>query len=100
MTTRPPTRWFGILAAAGLAAIAMIEEEHLLERARRLSAVFAGRLEELKSQCEIIREVRVVGLMIGVELVKNRKTKEPIEKDVAKRIEWWEGLKAKARGDG
>jgi len=57
-----------IAAAAGLAAIAMIEEEHLLERAQRLSAVFGQRLEELKSQCEIIREVRTVGLMIGIEL--------------------------------
>jgi len=57
-----------IAAAAGLATIAMIEEEHLLERAQRLSAVFAQRLEEAKSQCEIIREVRVVGLMIGIEL--------------------------------
>jgi len=57
-----------IAAAAGLATIEMIEKENLLERARHLSAVFARRLEELKSQCDIIREVRVVGLLIGIEL--------------------------------
>jgi acetylornithine/succinyldiaminopimelate/putrescine aminotransferase len=57
-----------IAAAAGLATIEMIERENLLERARQLSALFARRLEELKSQCEIIREVRVVGLLIGIEL--------------------------------
>jgi acetylornithine/N-succinyldiaminopimelate aminotransferase len=57
-----------IAAAAGLATIEMIEKENLLERAQRLSAVFRQRLEELQSQCEIIREVRIVGLMIGIEL--------------------------------
>ena len=57
-----------IAAAAGLATIEMIEKENLLERARQLSALFAGRLEELKSQCDIVREVRVVGLLIGIEL--------------------------------
>jgi predicted acetylornithine/succinylornithine family transaminase len=57
-----------IAAAAGLATIQMIEEQGLLERARQISAVFGRRLEELKSQCEIIREVRVVGLLIGIEL--------------------------------
>jgi acetylornithine/N-succinyldiaminopimelate aminotransferase len=57
-----------ISAAAGLAAIDMIEKEDLLAHAQRLGEGFRGRLDELKTQCEIIREVRVVGLMIGVEL--------------------------------
>ncbi len=46
----------------------MIESEGLLARAQQLGEVFRGRLDELRTQCEIIREVRVVGLMIGVEL--------------------------------
>lgn len=57
-----------IAAAAGLATIRTIEEEHLLERARQLSAQFAKRLSAFKEECPIIREVRIVGLMIGIEL--------------------------------
>ncbi|MEJ5342951.1 MAG: aspartate aminotransferase family protein [Thermogutta sp.] len=57
-----------IAAAAGLATIEMIEEDNLLERAKHISAVFRQRLEELKNTCPIIREVRIAGLMIGIEL--------------------------------
>ena len=57
-----------IAAAAGVAAIAMIENENLLENARQLSDIFRERLEELHRQCELIREVRIRGLMIGIEL--------------------------------
>ena len=57
-----------VAAAAGLAAIRMIEEESLLDKAQRLSQVFRQRLEDLRGQCDLIREVRIVGLMIGVEL--------------------------------
>jgi len=57
-----------VAAAAGLAAIRMIEEQGLLERARCLARSFRTRLTELAGQYEIIREVRVAGMMIGIEL--------------------------------
>jgi predicted acetylornithine/succinylornithine family transaminase len=57
-----------IAARAGIAAIEMIEDENLLEQATRISDVFRTRLEALAEQCPIIEEVRVLGLMIGVEL--------------------------------
>ena len=57
-----------VAAAAGIASIEMIEREKLLEKACRLGEVFRQRLVELQGECGIIREVRVVGLMIGVEL--------------------------------
>ena len=57
-----------IAARAGIAAIEMIEEEQLLEHARRLSEVFRVRLTELASGCDLVREVRILGLMIGIEL--------------------------------
>lgn len=57
-----------IAARAGLATIAMIEQENLLERARAISEIFRQRLTELQRQCSLVREVRVLGLMIGVEL--------------------------------
>jgi len=57
-----------VAASAGLATIQMIEQQNLLERARHLSELFRQRLEELQRQFSIIREVRILGLMIGVEL--------------------------------
>ncbi|NLX98154.1 MAG: aspartate aminotransferase family protein [Rhodopirellula sp.] len=57
-----------IAARAGIATIEMIENEGLLAKARGLGELFRSRLVELQQTCDIIREVRVVGLMIGVEL--------------------------------
>ncbi len=57
-----------IAARAGIAAIEMIEQENLLEHARKLGDVFRERLEALRSQCDLIRDVRVLGVMIGIEL--------------------------------
>jgi acetylornithine/N-succinyldiaminopimelate aminotransferase len=57
-----------VAARAGLAAIEMIEQQNLLQRAQSLGDLFRQRLLELQQRCEIIRDVRVVGLMIGVEL--------------------------------
>jgi len=57
-----------IAARAGLAAIEMIERENLLARAKQLGQLFARRLTELQQRCPLIREVRVRGLMIGIEL--------------------------------
>lgn len=57
-----------IAARAGLAALEMIENENLLENARQVGEVFRDRLTQLASQCELVRQVRVLGVMIGVEL--------------------------------
>jgi acetylornithine/N-succinyldiaminopimelate aminotransferase len=57
-----------LAARAGIAAIEMIEQEHLLEHSRQLSDVFRERLTALANECELVREVRILGLMIGLEL--------------------------------
>jgi acetylornithine/N-succinyldiaminopimelate aminotransferase len=57
-----------LAAEAGLATIRMIEEHNLLAAAQRLGEVFRTRLTQLQAECELIREVRVLGLMIGLEL--------------------------------
>jgi len=57
-----------VAAAAGLAAIEMIETQGLLQRAQRLSELFRNRLVELQQQCDVVRQVRIAGLMIGIEL--------------------------------
>jgi acetylornithine/N-succinyldiaminopimelate aminotransferase len=57
-----------IAARAGIAAIAMIEEDNLLENAARLAEIFRARLTELRGRLHFIRDVRVLGVMIGIEL--------------------------------
>jgi len=57
-----------ISAAAGVAAIRMIEEEGLLEHVDRAADAFRVRLHALKETCDVVRDVRVMGMMIGVEL--------------------------------
>jgi acetylornithine/N-succinyldiaminopimelate aminotransferase len=57
-----------IAAAAGIAAIEMIEREHLLDHVDRTAEIFRERLEDLKSHCDVVRDVRVFGMMIGIEL--------------------------------
>lgn len=59
-----------IAARAGIAAIQMIEDENLLAHAKQVSQVFRERLEELRGQCDVIEDVRVLGMMIGVELAR------------------------------
>ena len=57
-----------IAARAGIATIEMIERDNLLENAKRLSELFKRRIDEFASKCDLVEEVRVVGLMIGLEL--------------------------------
>lgn len=54
--------------AAALATIETIEAEGLLKRTVELEQSFRERLEALKARCPFIKEVRVKGVMIGVEL--------------------------------
>jgi 4-aminobutyrate aminotransferase-like enzyme len=63
--------------AAALASIKAIEEEGLLENARRLEEYFTARLASIKSGHPIVGDVRCKGCLMGVELVKDRGTKEP-----------------------
>jgi len=57
-----------IAARAGIAALEMIERDNLLDNVARLSEVFRQRLQSLQDQCDLIREIRILGLMIGIEL--------------------------------
>ena len=57
-----------IAAAAGIATIRMIEDQGLLAHVERAAGLFRERLEELRERCDRIREIRVLGMMVGVEL--------------------------------
>ncbi len=63
--------------AAALASIQAIEEEGLLENALRLERYFAKRLLQIKENHPIVGDVRCKGCLMGVELVKDRISKEP-----------------------
>lgn len=68
---------FPISMVAALATIGVIESENLLERTKKLGQRIKKQLNEMKEDYEIIGDVRGPGLMIGVEIVKNKKTKLP-----------------------
>lgn len=57
-----------IACAAALATIETIENENLLERSMSIGEHFRSRFEALRPRCPWIKEVRVLGCMIGVEL--------------------------------
>ncbi len=63
-------------AVAGLGTIAFVEEEGLLEKVKTDEAFLKKALDALQRKYPLIGEVRGMGLLWGVELVKDRKTKE------------------------
>ncbi len=74
--------------AAGFAALNFMEKYDLAGHAAKLGAHMLRRLEELKANSRFVGDVRGKGLMIGIEFVKDKKTKEPAEgiaRDVRKR---------------
>ena len=76
-----------VASAAALAVIEEIEEKNLLQRAERLGNKAKERLERMKKRHELIGDVRGLGLMLGVDLVKDRETKERAY-DEAKKVVW------------
>ena len=76
-----------VSTAAALAVIKLIEEEDLKTNARVVGNYLREKLEELKEKYQIIGDVRGMGLMQGIELVKNRETKEPAPEAVLKVFE-------------
>lgn len=65
-----------VSAAAGLATLSYIKEHDLLENARKQGEYMIKIFNEWKDKYEIIGDVRGKGLMIGVEIVKDKKSKE------------------------
>jgi 4-aminobutyrate aminotransferase len=57
-----------VACAAALAAIEYIEENRLPERAREMGDYTLARLREMQSRRPVIRAVRGLGLLLGVEL--------------------------------
>jgi len=76
-----------VSCAVGLAVINVIEEDDLLTNCRVVGDYFRGKLDELKEKYPVIGDVRGMGIMQGIELVKDRQTKEPYPEAVLKVFE-------------
>ncbi len=76
-----------VSAAVGLAVIKVIEEDDLRTNARVVGDYLHAKLIELKDKHLVIGDVRGKGLMLGVELVKDRMTREPNPEAVLKVFE-------------
>ena len=66
-----------VACAAALAVLDVLEDEQLQQRARHVGAYLRGQLGELAARHEAIGDVRGRGLLIGVELVRDRDAREP-----------------------
>jgi len=66
-----------VTARAALTTIEIIEDERLVENAATVGAEALSRLEEMKGRHPLIGDVRGRGLLLGIELVTNRDTREP-----------------------
>ncbi|HSO09179.1 MAG TPA: 4-aminobutyrate--2-oxoglutarate transaminase [Desulfoprunum sp.] len=63
--------------AAALAVFEIFEEEKLLEKGKKLGAMLRESLLAMQQECDLIGDVRGLGPMVAMELVKDKKTKEP-----------------------
>jgi 4-aminobutyrate aminotransferase-like enzyme len=74
--------------AAAVAVIDIIQESNYLERATKLGNELKKNLHSLQEDHKIIGEVRGQGMMLGIELVKDRNTKEPAIQEMLQVMEF------------
>ena len=65
--------------AAALASIEVIEEEDILQNVRDVGQYFTKRMAKMKEEHPIIGDVKGKGFLLGIELVKDKNTKEPFD---------------------
>ena len=75
-----------VAAAAGAASLRIIDEEKLVENSRTVGAYFLKKLQPFVDRYPFVGEVRGAGLFLGIELVKDKKTKEPLPRSVTNQI--------------
>jgi len=75
-----------LASAAGLASLEIITRENLVENAERVGRSMLRKLESMKEKRPIVGNVRGKGLLLGMDLVKDRRTKELVSKDFTKAL--------------
>ncbi|MDP9330037.1 MAG: aminotransferase class III-fold pyridoxal phosphate-dependent enzyme [Actinomycetota bacterium] len=83
-------------AAAGLAVLRKLQAERLVERSREMGEQLRGDLRSLLEDAPTVGDIRGLGMMTGIELVRDRETKEPF----ARADQVTERVLAAARDDG
>jgi len=76
-----------VSCAIGLAVLDVVQEEGLQEQARLVGDELMDGLRQLTDRHAIIGDVRGLGLFVGVELVRDRKTLQPAAGEAARVIE-------------
>lgn len=66
-----------LACVASLAALEILEEENLVEKAKVIGEWTLKRLQEMREEHRLIGDVRGMGMLLAIELVKDRDTKEP-----------------------
>jgi len=81
-----------VCAAAGLAAVGILREENLVERAREMGAELGGLLRTCLQDMPHVAQVRGIGMLWGVEMVQDKETLFPYprKEEVAERL--WQHL--------
>lgn len=90
LTERTHFNTFGgnpVCMAAGSAVLDVIDEDGLQENSRVVGARLKAGLDKLKSDHKLVGDVRGMGLMLGMELVRDRSTKEPAKAETLQILE-------------
>merc|ERR1719281_49965 len=77
--------------AVGSAVLDVIEEDSCQAVSHEVGTYFLRELEKLRGCCDIVGDVRGKGLMIGVEMVEDKQTRQPLS--VARMLDIWERTK-------
>jgi len=72
-----------VACAAGLAVMDIMRDKKLPERAARIGSVVEERMQSWAEEHELVGDVRVVGALAGMELVRDLGTKEAADKEAA-----------------
>ncbi len=75
-----------LAAAAALSSVRTIRDERLWDNSERVGATMLAELERMQERHAFIGDVRGAGLLLGVELVKDRRTKEPVDASVMRHV--------------
>jgi len=76
-----------VACRAALEVINIIEEEHLLDRALKIGERLKEKFLKMKNKYPLMGEIRGIGAMMAVELVKDQKTKEPATQETAQIVQ-------------
>ena len=76
-----------VVSAMGKAVLEVIEKEKLQANALKIGGYIMAGLNKLKAKHKIIGDVRGKGLLLGIEMVKDRATKEPAKAECAQVLE-------------